>query len=447
MRSRRSSIGLSLVAAALVAAAAAPLSCSKTAAKGAGIACQTQADCVDGDYPICDFVLRVCVAGDGGVPSDSGVGSVVDMAAMCSTSAMCKPTLPECTAGACSPCSDAGDGGVSAVCGTFFKDTPLCAAGRCVECIAAADCAAKNKACKSNRCDACATHADCTSGICDDGGKCVAADQILHVDNRGMKVADCKTNFPGADGTTAMSAWCDIADALPPRRPWILVAGSKEVYSPLSFGATVTVGLVGPGRGAATRAIIFNGNGPAISIFTPAAKNVDLLVDGFEVRSLSGDTPPLDAISCSSQTNGSKLRVRNTLVHNSSGYGVAASRCDLTLDGNDIRLNSGGGVSVATGPYSITNNFIVQNNGGKSFGVQFGSSVMGKFAFMAVNDRLMNECVKIKGKGDSSFEVGKIVIREAYDDECARIEVDGGKKPTWEAKPGSQQNPAWVRAG
>jgi len=60
-------------------------------------------------------------------------------------------------------------------------------------------------------------------------------------------------------------------------------------------------------------------------------------------------------------------------------------------------------------------------------------SVMDKFGFMAVNDRLMNECVRIKGKGESSFEIGKIVSREAYDDECARIEVDGGKKPTWES--------------
>jgi DNA-directed RNA polymerase subunit beta' len=60
-------------------------------------------------------------------------------------------------------------------------------------------------------------------------------------------------------------------------------------------------------------------------------------------------------------------------------------------------------------------------------------SVMDKFAFMAVNDRLMNECVKIKGSGISSFEIGKIVSREAYEDECARIEAEGGKKPTWEA--------------
>jgi DNA-directed RNA polymerase subunit beta' len=60
-------------------------------------------------------------------------------------------------------------------------------------------------------------------------------------------------------------------------------------------------------------------------------------------------------------------------------------------------------------------------------------SVMDKFEFMKVNDRLMNDCVKIKGKGDSSFEAGKIVSREAYDEEVARIEVEGGKKPSWES--------------
>jgi DNA-directed RNA polymerase subunit beta' len=60
-------------------------------------------------------------------------------------------------------------------------------------------------------------------------------------------------------------------------------------------------------------------------------------------------------------------------------------------------------------------------------------SVMDKFGFMAVNDRLMNECVRIKGKGESGFEVGKIINREAYDEECARLEAEGSKKPTWEA--------------
>ncbi|MEZ6141355.1 MAG: DNA-directed RNA polymerase subunit beta' [Zavarzinella sp.] len=60
-------------------------------------------------------------------------------------------------------------------------------------------------------------------------------------------------------------------------------------------------------------------------------------------------------------------------------------------------------------------------------------SVMDRMQFKQANDRLMNECVKIKAKGASVFEVGKIVSKEEYEDECARVEAEGGKKPTWEA--------------
>ncbi|HEV3237715.1 MAG TPA: DNA-directed RNA polymerase subunit beta', partial [Gemmataceae bacterium] len=56
-------------------------------------------------------------------------------------------------------------------------------------------------------------------------------------------------------------------------------------------------------------------------------------------------------------------------------------------------------------------------------------SVIDKFAFRAVNDRL-KECVKIKDPGESKFETGKIVSKEAYEDERARLEVDGKKAPT-----------------
>src|SRR5205807_64531 len=50
--------------------------------------------------------------------------------------------------------------------------------------------------------------------------------------------------------------------------------------------------------------------------------------------------------------------------------------------------------------------------------------VIDKFAFRAVNDRL-KECVKIKDKGASKFEEGKIVTREAFEEERARLEAEG----------------------
>lgn len=57
-------------------------------------------------------------------------------------------------------------------------------------------------------------------------------------------------------------------------------------------------------------------------------------------------------------------------------------------------------------------------------------SVMDRFAFDAINKRLIEECVKIKHKHDSTFEDGRIVSREAFDEEHARVKAEGGKAPT-----------------
>jgi DNA-directed RNA polymerase subunit beta' len=58
-------------------------------------------------------------------------------------------------------------------------------------------------------------------------------------------------------------------------------------------------------------------------------------------------------------------------------------------------------------------------------------SVIDKFAFQAVNDRL-KECVKVKDPGDSKFEAGKVVTKEAFEEEKARLESEDKKTPTWE---------------
>ncbi len=57
-------------------------------------------------------------------------------------------------------------------------------------------------------------------------------------------------------------------------------------------------------------------------------------------------------------------------------------------------------------------------------------SVIDKFEFRMVNERL-RECVKIKDPGDSKFEEGKIVGKEAYEEERARLEEEDKTPPTW----------------
>ena len=57
-------------------------------------------------------------------------------------------------------------------------------------------------------------------------------------------------------------------------------------------------------------------------------------------------------------------------------------------------------------------------------------SVIDKFTFREVNDRL-RECVKIKDAGDSKYEASKILTKEAYEEERARLEADDRKPPTF----------------
>ena len=57
-------------------------------------------------------------------------------------------------------------------------------------------------------------------------------------------------------------------------------------------------------------------------------------------------------------------------------------------------------------------------------------STMDKFEFLKVNERMLSDAVKIKSRGDSHFEEAKIVSRDAYEEERARIDAEGGKKPT-----------------
>jgi DNA-directed RNA polymerase subunit beta' len=56
--------------------------------------------------------------------------------------------------------------------------------------------------------------------------------------------------------------------------------------------------------------------------------------------------------------------------------------------------------------------------------------VIDKFAFRAVNDRL-KECNKVREPGDSKFEEGKIVAKEAFEEERNRLEADAKAAPTY----------------
>jgi DNA-directed RNA polymerase subunit beta' len=59
-------------------------------------------------------------------------------------------------------------------------------------------------------------------------------------------------------------------------------------------------------------------------------------------------------------------------------------------------------------------------------------SVIDKFAFQEVNDRLVKDCVKIKDPGESKFEHGKIISKDAYEEVRAALDAEDKKTPRWE---------------
>jgi DNA-directed RNA polymerase subunit beta' len=54
--------------------------------------------------------------------------------------------------------------------------------------------------------------------------------------------------------------------------------------------------------------------------------------------------------------------------------------------------------------------------------------VMDRFAFREVNERLLNECVKVVEPGDSTFRPEQIVTRDAFEEERAALQAASGKK-------------------
>jgi DNA-directed RNA polymerase subunit beta' len=58
-------------------------------------------------------------------------------------------------------------------------------------------------------------------------------------------------------------------------------------------------------------------------------------------------------------------------------------------------------------------------------------SQMDKFVFRAVNDRLQNECVKVKDPGESRFEAGKVISRDEFEEERTRCENEAKSPPTY----------------
>jgi hypothetical protein len=394
---------------------------------------------------VCDPKTKTCQRGlvlDMAVvvEPDMRKGSVGDMALQDGPPPpMCTPAsdISDCTDaskpvcgsdGKCRACNGSAD---NAVCLARSMATPYCAtggpnAGKCVQCTTATqmtDCPASAPICGADgACRKCEAHAECPNlgmwpassgttnipattipGICvlEDftagtpattyaAGSCAPSGQVAFVDNRGSSVMTCGMGGTH-DGTSAAKAYCDVQTAVMASKPFVVVAGraSANPYGGASTGGmnvniSRSVSIVGPGvqrfsnAPPATAVISSNGGTDCVTV----SGNATVILDGFEVTTTTSKN-----LNCNAGAATTALVARRNYLHTALNLGVESNNCTITLDGNYIESNTGGGVRLTGSVYTVTNNMITLNGSqaGPSYGVRIDDSPAASvFAFNTV---------------------------------------------------------------
>jgi hypothetical protein len=322
----------------------------------------------------CDFTQGRCLElPDGFIPPDmTGAG---EMGGPCASSAACTDDKPICAAQVCRKCMGSGD---DFECAKHNAQTPYCNApsGTCVACLTTAHCSNPTPICDSSlSCRTCRTNIECPTRVCKSDGTCASPNDVATV-NKEVACSD-----------TTGNPYCQIQPALGAGKPYVAVYGSATPYQGVTLSATATtdlsVTIVGPGRGAVPPATIEGSSAPAVAVSSLVTRTTTVTLDGLHLIG-SGGANRNAGMRCSPVAGTAIVIVKNCAIHDSGTSGVDSNACTLTLDSNLIGpANAGGGVKLATTPYTITNNIIFEN-GNMSRAVTIDDGSDGAFVFNTV---------------------------------------------------------------
>ena len=345
--------------------------------------CNVDHDCDQDPYRTCDTTHHTCYDADGGVNGDMPELAGPDM--FCTSSASCSDDAPICAVMRCRACMDSSD---DAQCVAHNATTPRCYApsGRCVACLASADCPSATPVCNTTdrTCRKCAAHSECMSGICKSDGTCAAVAEIAYVNKAGA----CMD--AAGYGTQAMP-YCEIQYAVNnSSKSYILVSPSATSYAILQFAPTTTalgpLTIVGPaGRGAAGKASVFSTVATPAVTFTTATVPLTVTLDGLDIAGANGGVASPGVQGNQPSGAAATVVITSSTIHTSGKEGISSTGCTLTLDGNIIFSNTNEGIKLTSTTYVITNNLIVLNGSGGLPGVSImDQASTGTFAFDTV---------------------------------------------------------------
>jgi hypothetical protein len=324
----------------------------------------------------------------------------------CSSSASCDLLAPYCADGLCQePCTD------DAQCPGFGQTSAqrFCETAVCVECRAAMnDCGVAAPVCDAGTCRKCELNDECNSGVCTADGSCAAETSIAYVAPAGSASSGCTRNEP-----------CSFARALDPgiNRPYVVLAngsyqfaGTRDLDGLRSF-----IGEKG-GRPRLSNTMA----GPVFKLGSGA----DIAFDNVEIRGATSTSPSAfdgNGIECPSNFQKSTVRVSRSVFTQNSVAGLLARQCNVevrettfvanargleavdvmgTIERSTFALNTGIGISLDAGLYSVTNNFIYRNPRGIDLNLTTAGSV---FEFNTVADNSMTGVSCVANTGQFAF--------------------------------------------
>jgi Right handed beta helix region len=233
--------------------------------------------------------------------------------------------------------------------------------GTCVQCVPgdAAACVGKTPVCgDAFECRPCQAHADCASNACLPDGSCGTAEQVIYLSQAGAGTA-CTKAAPCSSFESAM------ADVTSTRR-FIRLSGTvtgadKETTKPFTLlgepGAALRAGLpraLLELRAAGTYELYDVVLSP-LDIGISLDNGASLILQRSKIQGSRGDGLLIrsgSATVAESEISGGSLR------------GISLQSGVLDVSRSSIFSNTGGGILIGTGQrFSITNSFIVGNNG------------------------------------------------------------------------------------
>jgi Right handed beta helix region len=315
-------------------------------------------------------------------PFCSPSGACIDMMPpQCVDSDGCAqtPLTPICDTdvGMCKGCDEVDD---QDACEALQEGAvPYCAGdGSCAACLEHDHCGSDAPVCDpdAKTCGACKQHSDCVlrSDVCGGDGKCIPASEVVYVAKSGSDNGDCIQGAPCASLPYARDKV--QTDNLNKHVIRILDADNYAGTAGGAFtlsGIDVTIFAVG-----ATLTSIDN-NRPVIDI----GVNTDLTLDGVIVNTNASGA---DGVRC--QSSDSRVTLQKVTVTGNRGVGINVSGgCELIADRSLISGNLGGGIKILGAPFTITNNYILDNGGTSSSfgGIQILNSDGGATQVLAFN--------------------------------------------------------------